>query len=91
MQVGPERVVCQIRVPEHGIRITKCDLLALREAVGLQVIFQLVQSVGRVLLRLTGDALVASVFAVETASDVVACKLLQLGLNDTRVGFLVKQ
>ncbi len=42
MQVGPECVVCQFRVPEHRIGITQSDLFALSESVGLQVILQVV-------------------------------------------------
>ena len=42
MQVGPQCVVCQFRIPEHRVGITQSDLFSLRESVGLQVILQVV-------------------------------------------------
>ena len=42
VQIGPECIVRQIRVPEHCIGITQSDFFALSESVGLQIVFQFV-------------------------------------------------
>ena len=42
VQVGPECIVCQVRVPEHGIGVTQSDFLAFSESAGLRVVLQFV-------------------------------------------------
>ncbi|GEM_PF-3009228 len=42
VQIAPECIVRQIRVPEYCIGITQSDLFALSESVGLQIVFQFV-------------------------------------------------